>query len=127
MKWMLHRSTDDIVLYKFISSEYRDYIAASLSTRDIARNMVRVKSSNIWSYTLNVKKNKNRHGDLYIQFKGRNGGPDDVYVYYDVPTRLYQKLVAAPSKGHFFWRYIRNNFTYAKLTGDKKTHLPNGI
>ena len=68
-----------------------------------------------------------KYGDLYMQFKGRNGGPGDIYVYYDVPTALYRRLVAAPSKGHFFWQYLRNNFIYAKLTGDKKTHLKNGI
>lgn len=86
-----------------------------------------MRSSNIWSYTMNIKKNGDNVGDVYIQFKGKNGGPDDVYVYYDVPVRLYRKLITAPSKGHFFWKYIRNNFIYAKLTGDKKTHLPNGI
>jgi hypothetical protein len=62
-----------------------------------------------------------------MQFKAKNGGPGDIYIYYDVPTKIWQRFVAAPSKGHFMWEYIRNVFTYAKLTGDKRTHLPNGI
>ncbi len=107
--------------------QYRQNILASISSKDITKKMVRCRSSNMWSYAINVKDPNMRYGDLYIQFKGANGGPDDVYVYYDVPTALYRRLVAAPSKGHFFHQYIRNNFIYAKLTGDKKTHLKNGI
>ena len=95
------------------------------STRDFIKKLIRVKSSNLWSYAFQPKDyNK---GDMLIQFKGANGGPDDIYIYYDVPSKLWQKFVAAPSKGHFMWQYIRNVFKYAKLTGDKRTHLPNGI
>ena len=95
------------------------------STRDFIKKLIRVKSSNLWSYAFQPKDyNK---GDMLIQFKGANGGPDDIYIYYDVPSKLWQKFVAAPSKGHAFWVFFRNNFKYAKLTGDKRTHLPNGI
>lgn len=95
------------------------------STRDFIKKLIRVKSSNLWSYAFQPKDyNK---GDMLIQFKGAQGGPDDIYIYYDVPSKLWQKFVAAPSKGHFMWQYIRNVFKYAKLTGDKRTHLPNGI
>lgn len=89
--------------------------------------MVRVKSSNLWSYTLNVKDNKDLTGDLYIQFKGDRGGPGDVYVYYDVPSKIYRRLVSAPSKGHAFWQLIRNNYRYSKLTGDKRGKLRNAV
>lgn len=106
---------------------YRDAILASISSRDITKSMVRVKSSNIWSYTLNVKDNKNPTGDLYIQFKGPHGGPDDVYVYYDVPVKVYKRLISSSSKGHAFWQLIRNNFKYSKLSGDKKGKLRNAI
>lgn len=95
------------------------------TTKDFVKKLLRVKSSNIWSYAFQPKDyNK---GDMLIQFKGQNGGPEDIYIYYDVPSKLWQKFVAAPSKGHFMWQHIRNVFKYAKLTGDKRTKLPNGI
>lgn len=97
------------------------------SARDITKNMVRVKSSNIWSYSIDIKDAKSKFGDVYVQFKGRNGGPSDVYVYFDVPVNLWRKWITYPSKGAFHWKYIRNNYKYRKLTGDKRTHLPNGI
>ena len=111
----------------FCSTEYRQQILASISSRDITKSMVRVKSSNIWSYTLNVKDKKNLTGDLYVQFKGPRGGPEDVYVLYDVPVKLYKRFITAPSKGHFYWQYLRNNFRYSKLTGDKRGKLRNAI
>jgi hypothetical protein len=117
----------EIASVTFAPVSYRSKITAAISSKDITKNMVRVRSSNMWSYAMNVKDPKMQYGDLYIQFKGALGGPDDIYVYYDVPTALYRRLVAAPSKGHFFHQYIRNNFIYAKLTGDKKTKLKNGI
>jgi hypothetical protein len=64
---------------------------------------------------------------MLVQFKGNNGGPGDIYIYYDVPNKIWRQFVAAPSKGAYFWRYIRNTFTYAKLTGDKRTKLKNGV
>ena len=117
----------EIVILGFSDTHNRQNIMASISSKDITKNMVRCRSSNVWSYGINVKDRAMKYGDLYMQFKGRNGGPGDIYVYYDVPTALYRRLVAAPSKGHFFWQYLRNNFIYAKLTGDKKTHLKNGV
>lgn len=109
------------------TSKRQEVILAAISTRDLSKNLVRVKSSNIWAYTINIKDNKAKTGDVLCQFKGKNGGPGDIYIYYDVPVRLWQKWLAAQSKGHFFWQYIRNNFWYKKLTGDKKTYLKNGI
>ena len=95
------------------------------TTKDFVKKLARVKSSNVWSYAFQPKDDK--VGDMLTQFKAKNGGPGDIYIYYNVPSRLWQRFVAAPSKGHFFWEFIRNVFTYAKLTGDKRTHLPNGI
>ena len=112
----------------FCDTEYRQQILASISSRDITKSMVRVKSSNIWAYNLNVKDNKKQVGDLYIQFKGPHGGPDGgTYVYYDIPVRVYRQLVSASSKGHAFWQLIRNRYSYSKLTGDKKGKLRNAI
>lgn len=95
------------------------------TTQDFVKKLARVKSSNVWSYAFQPKDEK--LGDMLMQFKRKDGGPGDIYIYYNVPTKIWQRLVAAPSKGHAFWALIRNVFTYAKLTGDKRTHLPNGI
>ena len=100
--------------------------SAKKSSKNFSENLVRVKSSNIWSYGYNAELGKNS-ADLYVQFKGKTGGPGDVYLYFDVPIKIWRKFVTAPSKGHFFWRYIRNNFRYRKLTGDKRGKLPNAI
>ena len=95
------------------------------TTQDFVKKLARVKSSNVWSYAFQPKDDK--VGDMLMQFKASNGGPGDIYIYYNVPSKIWQRLVAAPSKGHAFWQLIRNVYTYAKLTGDKRTHLPNGI
>ena len=96
-----------------------------LTTRDFLSKLIKVRSSNVWAYAFNPK--DEYIGDMLMQFKSSNGGPGDVYIYYDVPSKIWRKLVAAPSKGHAFWELIRHNYTYAKLTGDKRTKLPNGI
>lgn len=95
------------------------------TTQDFVKQLARVKSSNVWSYAFQPKDEKT--GDMLMQFKKKDGGPGDIYIYYNVPSKIWQRLVAAPSKGHAFWELIRNVFTYAKLTGDKRTYLPNGI
>lgn len=95
------------------------------TTQDFVKKLARVKSSNVWSYAFQPK--DDRVGDMLMQFKAKNGGPGDIYIYYNVPSKIWQRLVAAPSKGHAFWTLIRNVFTYAKLTGDKRTKLANGI
>lgn len=96
-------------------------------TKDATRNMVRVKSSNVWSYSINIKSAGDNVGDVYVQFKDKHGGPGDIYVYYDVPVKLWRKFITAPSKGNFVWRYLRNNFWYSRLTGNKRGVLPNAI
>lgn len=120
-KWDIIQSTT------IIDSSYRNVVIASISTRDLSKNMVRVKSSNIWSYGMNIRDNKSKTGDVLVQFKGKNGGPEDIYILYDVPIKLYRRWISAPSKGHFFWVYLRNNFKYSKLTGDKKGKLKNAV
>lgn len=97
------------------------------SSREIVKSLIRVNSSNLWAYTIDVKRPGDKTGDVYIQFKGPKGGPGDIYVYYDVPIIVWRRFIASPSRGHYFWQYIRNNYTYAKLTGDKKTKLKNGV
>lgn len=97
-----------------------------VSARDITKNLVRVRSSNVWAYGMDANP-KDDMGTLYIQFKNNTGGPGDVYAYYDVPTIVYRRMIGAPSKGHYFWRYIKGKYLYAKLTGDKKTKQKGGI
>lgn len=109
------------------SLEENQAIMASISSRDITKKMIRVKSSNLWSYCMDVRHAKDKTGIVYVQFKGPKGGPGDVYCYYDVPTIVYQKLLSANSKGHAFWKYLRGKFLYSKLTGDKKTKMPGGV
>lgn len=92
-----------------------------------SRDMVRVKSSNVWGFNIRIKDRKSGVGDVFVQFKSEQGGPGDVYVYYDVPVRTYRRWQTAPSKGHFFWQYIRNFYKYSKLTGDKRGKLANAI
>ena len=96
--------------------------------QEITRNLIRVKSSNVWAYGVDIKDTDAKVGDVYVQFKGKNGGPDGgIYVYYDVPIILWRKFISAPSKGHFVYKYLRNNFYYSKLTGDKRGKLSNAI
>lgn len=110
------------------SSEDSMYvIEAKMSTRDLAKNLVRVKSSNIWSYGINIKNRKDKKGDVIVQFKDPKGGAGDLYIYYDVDIVTWRKWLSAPSKGHYFWIAIRDKFGYSKLTGDKKGKLKNAI
>lgn len=102
-------------------------VNAAISTRDLAKNLVRVKSSNLWAYTINIRDRKSKVGDVLVQFKGPKGGPGDIYLYMDVPISLWRKWLSAPSKGHFLWKYIRNDFLYRKLTGDRKGKLHNAV
>ena len=118
----------DIEILGFYSSDEREVITAAITSKKASANMVRVKSSNLWAYGISGREGQeNRLGDVYIQFKGKKGGPGDVYVYYDVPVKIFRKLLSAPSKGHAFWQYIRGKYTYAKLTGDRKTKMPGGV
>lgn len=124
-----HYDNTDIEILSacIVDSSIRSYIVCSVSAKDLARQLVRVKSSNLWSTTINVNNTQNNTGDMLIQFKSKNGGPGDIYMYFDVPVIVYRKLQSATSKGHYFWKYIRNNYKYRKLTGNKRGVLPNAI
>ena len=95
-------------------------------SRDITNHMIRCRSSNVWGYAYDIPEGYDT-GTLYMQFKNTNGGAGDIYRYYEVPWKVYQKLVVAPSKGHLFHKLIRNNYLYSKLTGDKKGKLKNAV
>jgi hypothetical protein len=47
---------------------------------------------------------------LYVRF--RNGS---IYRYFDCPADVYDKFLAAESKGRFFSRCIRNKFRYEQV------------
>lgn len=102
-------------------------IFAGISLKDITKSMSRVKSSNVWARCINVKDRKSKVGDMYVQFKGPNGGPGDIYVLYDVPVVLYRRWISAPSAGHFYWQFFKGKFVFAKLTGDRKTKQKGGV
>ena len=106
---------------------HRFEVMAAINTRDLSKDMVHVKSSNLWSYKLNIKDRHDKYGDLLVQFKNESGGPGDLYIYYEVPLMVYRRWQSAPSKGHYFWVYIRNNYKYSKLTGDKRGKLHNAV
>lgn len=102
-------------------------VTAAISSRNLSSKLQRVKSSNLWSYAFDTSDRDAKFGTMLIQFKGRQGGPGDIYQYFDVPINLWRRFISANSKGHFFWVYIRNNFPYRKLTGDKRGKLPNAV
>lgn len=104
-----------------------DVIQCAVSTRDLTKNMVRVRSSNIWKYGINVRNYGDHVGDILVQFKDSHGGPGDIYILYDVPVEIYRRWQSAPSKGHFYWKYLRNNYQYSKLTGNRRGVLKNAI
>lgn len=47
---------------------------------------------------------------LYVTFT--NGA---IYEYLGVPEDLAFKMTQAPSKGKFFWRFIRNQYSYRRI------------
>lgn len=102
-------------------------ILASISTRDLTKNLVRVRSSNLWAYCINIKKAGDKSGDVIVQFKGPKGGPGDIYQLFGVPLAVWHKMLSAPSKGHAYWQYLRGKYPYKKLTGDKKTKMKGGL
>lgn len=105
----------------------RSIVLASISSRELTKNLVRVRSSNVWAYCINIKNRKDKTGDVLVQFKGPKGGPGDIYIYYSVPINIWRKIIGSPSAGHAVWQYLRGRYTYAKLTGDKKTKMRGGI
>lgn len=120
-------TTNDVISsITIVNSQYRRTILCT-TTKELTSKLSKVKSSNVWAYGIDVKHNGDETGDVIVQFKARNGGPGDIYIYYDVPIRVYQRWVSAPSKGHYFWQYIRDRFNYSKLTGDRKGKLAGAV
>ena len=51
-----------------------------------------------------------KDGILELEFRTRT-----VYRYFAVPPAIFQDLIAAPSKGAYFNRNIRNRFRYQRV------------
>lgn len=111
----------------FTAISDRKAVMAAINTKNLAQNLVRCKSSNVWAYGMNIKDRKDKTGDLLMQFKDKNGGPGELYIYFDVPITVYRRMMSQPSVGHFFWTQIRNVYKYSHLTGNKRGILPNAI
>ena len=47
---------------------------------------------------------------LEVEFQ--NGS---VYQYFNVPNNVYRELMAAPSHGRYFHRFIRNIYPYSRV------------
>jgi len=96
------------------------------SSKKITDHMIRARSSNVWSYAFDIDADSDI-GTMYIQYKNARGGPGDIYRYYNVPAKIYRRFVAAPSKGHSVWKFLRDKYQYSKLTGDKRGKLRNAV
>lgn len=48
---------------------------------------------------------------LYVRFTEGRG----TYVYYDVPTMLFEELLAAESKGRFLNERLKGSYRYQKV------------
>ena len=105
-------------MVKYVSENKQPVMAASRGTGDVADYIIPVQSSNIYGYYLDVRDVKDSTGTLYVQFL-KNGMPGDIYAYYSVPVQIARKMASTSSKGHYFWKYIRDKYQTAKLTGDK--------
>lgn len=60
----------EILCMTFSSTKNRTQILAA-NTKDLAANLSRVRSSNIWSYGFNMKDRHDKTGDIVVQFKNK--------------------------------------------------------
>jgi len=89
-------------------------INSAISTRELAKNLRRVKSSNIYAIAYDATSKT-----MLVRFH-RNGVPTATYIYYDVPIQTYRQFFTKPSVGKHFWETVRNNtrIHYQKLRGN---------
>lgn len=127
MEEMICDVEDTILSYTKGVFSKRMPVTAAINVKNLASQLFRVKSSNVWAYRLFLRDRHDKTGDLIVQFKHKDGGAGDVYIYYDVPFMVFRRWQATQSKGHYFWKYIRNYYKYSKLTGDKMGKLKNAV
>jgi hypothetical protein len=56
----------------------------------------------------------NLRPDEYMSLK-ESYAPGSIYEYYAVPAAVYWYFRAAPSKGKFVWRWLRDRYAYARI------------
>lgn len=68
-----HIEYDDTVFASIALTALSDRltILAAVNTKNLAQNLSRVRSSNVWAYGLNLKDRKDKTGDLLVQFKAK--------------------------------------------------------
>lgn len=71
----------------------------------------KVKSSNIHSVGYEPKTKV-----LEVRFNRKKGTGQSIYRYAGVESKIYKKLMAAPSHGKFFHKNIRMKYPYTKVT-----------
>ena len=88
-------------------------INSAISTRELAKNFRRVKSSNIYAIAYDAESET-----MLIRFH-KGDVPSSTYIYYDVPLKIYRQFFTKPSAGKHFWKTMRNNprIHYQKLKG----------
>jgi len=92
--------------------EYKEHIMLILEAYDVTP----VSSSCISNIAYNDR-------NLYITFN--NGSR---YEYFNVPNRIAQPMLQAPSKGKHLWKFIRGKFNYHKMDpSDKIPHSTTGV
>ena len=53
--------------------------------------------------------------------------PRRIYAYYDVPFSVYDELMDAPSKGHYFNEFIRDLHAYEERADIPLSPRPNDV
>jgi hypothetical protein len=56
---------------------------------------------------------------LLVEFRG-----GAIYCYFGVPLTIHQGLLAAPSKGAYFNRFVRAQFSFTRLTTTNRSTSP---
>jgi hypothetical protein len=73
--------------------------------------MIDVMSSNVESFGYDEE-----NMILYVRFLAKGNNPSSLYAYYDVGPDIYQAMFESPSKGQFVWQYLRDRYTYQRLS-----------
>jgi lysyl-tRNA synthetase class 2 len=56
---------------------------------------------------------------LLVEFRG-----GAIYCYFRVPLTVHEGLLAAPSKGAYFNRFVRAKFSFTRLTTANRQAFP---
>jgi hypothetical protein len=68
-----------------------------------------VKSSNVEAIRWIAGNN------LEVKFLAKGNQPSSVYRYFGVPVSVFEKMLAAPSKGKFVWQELRGRYLYKRI------------